>query len=275
MLIALSLTKDGGHDLAPERTSSSGGACLLNNFLQAVHLQEQAKHPGGSQDKAEEQRRRSESLQHKLEEMSKEKAAVEAHADLLEKALMKLSVDNSKPQSQAYLPVFGSNCMSFPYPPIYLTLNANACFSMQHSESDLQTQVRSPFSEETCKEVEGLEVADWGRTKENFTAAYQPQAHSTHAARTWRVYIEGQADLYSHLQVVEGPAFVPSQGWTTFDPRGSVVLSAVFDHPKTLKPEEAATIPLRDYARLWTVTILCPSLSLVRPPTQFAARISG
>lgn len=59
-----------------------------------------------TQDKAEEQRRRSESLQHELEEMSKEKAAVEAHADLLEKALMKLSVDNSKPQPQARLPAF-------------------------------------------------------------------------------------------------------------------------------------------------------------------------
>ena len=61
------------------------------------------------------------------------------------------------------------------------------------------------------------------------------------------------SDLQNYLQAVEIPAFVPSQGWTTFDPRGSVVLSAVFDHPKTLKPKEAATISLRDYARLWTV----------------------
>lgn len=60
---------------------------------------------------------------------------------------------------------------------------------------------------------------------------------------------------YSYwLQTPESPAFIPSLGWTIFDPRGSVVLSAVFDQPKMLTPKEAATISLRDFARLWRVS---------------------
>lgn len=52
------------------------------------------------QDKYNEQKRDLELLHQQIQELSRDKAAVEAHADLLEKALMKLSKDNSelKPQ---------------------------------------------------------------------------------------------------------------------------------------------------------------------------------
>lgn len=56
-----------------------------------------------------------------------------------------------------------------------------------------------------------------------------------------------------HCQDQQIPPFVPSKGWSAFNPRGNVVLSAVFDQPKSLSPNEAGMISLEDIARLWTV----------------------
>ena len=50
------------------------------------------------QDKQDEQQRKLERMQQQLIAMEKEKNAVEAHADVLEKALMKLSMDNAQVQ---------------------------------------------------------------------------------------------------------------------------------------------------------------------------------
>ena len=95
-------------------------------------------------------------MQHELEEMSKEKAAVEAHADLLEKALMKLSVDNSKPQSQADIPIF------------VLKLQFDPLLKLQSTSFEVQMQVSlcsSPnwtskcnYSQDKCEKIEGLAV---------------------------------------------------------------------------------------------------------------------
>ena len=54
------------------------------------------------------------------------------------------------------------------------------------------------------------------------------------------------------VQTDETPIFIPSLGWTSFDPRGSVVLCVVFDEPKKLAAKQAAGITLRDHAKLWT-----------------------
>ena len=54
------------------------------------------------------------------------------------------------------------------------------------------------------------------------------------------------------MQTDETPIFIPSLGWTSFDPRGSVVLCVVFDEPRKLTAKQAASITLRDHAKLWT-----------------------
>jgi len=59
-------------------------------------------------------------------------------------------------------------------------------------------------------------------------------------------------DTAALTQTDETPIFIPSLGWTSFDPRGSVVLCAVFDPPRKLTAQQAATITLRDHAKLWT-----------------------
>lgn len=53
-----------------------------------------------AQDKQQEQKRSIEAIQKELEQARKDKATVEAHAEVLEKALMKMSMDNSKPPPQ-------------------------------------------------------------------------------------------------------------------------------------------------------------------------------
>ena len=58
------------------------------------------------------------------------------------------------------------------------------------------------------------------------------------------------------MQTDESPIFIPSLGWTSFDPRGSVVLCVVFDPPKKLSAKQAATITLRDHAKLWTQYVI-------------------
>lgn len=50
------------------------------------------------QDKYEEQRRRLDKLEHELASMKKEKALLEAHAEVLEKALMKSAMENAEVQ---------------------------------------------------------------------------------------------------------------------------------------------------------------------------------
>ena len=56
----------------------------------------------------------------------------------------------------------------------------------------------------------------------------------------------------------DAPAdFIPSQGWMTFDPKASVILTTIFEPPKRISAEDAASIPLQEYAMLWRVSISC------------------
>lgn len=81
-------------------------------------------------------------------------------------------------------------------------------------------------------------------------------------ARKEKVEVEAHADVLeralmkmsmekAQVQTDETPIFIPSLGWTSFDPRGCVVLCVVFDPPKKLTAKQAATITLRDHAKLW------------------------
>lgn len=76
------------------------------------------------QDKQEEQQRNIEYIKLELEEVRKEKAAVEAHADVLEKALMKLSMDNSKSKVQVFL------CFSSAVPALCLISKMSKLFGL-------------------------------------------------------------------------------------------------------------------------------------------------
>lgn len=42
-------------------------------------------------------------------------------------------------------------------------------------------------------------------------------------------------------------------GWTSFDPRGSIVLNAIFDTPLKLNPMQVARLTLTEVAKLWRV----------------------
>lgn len=57
----------------------------------------------------------------------------------------------------------------------------------------------------------------------------------------------------SVLQTKSSPIFIPALGWTSFEPKGSIVLSAIFSSPKKMSAEEVARISLRDHMRLWKV----------------------
>lgn len=49
------------------------------------------------------------------------------------------------------------------------------------------------------------------------------------------------------------PVFIPALGWRSFDPKGSIVLSVVFDQPRKLTSEQVNRISVRDHCRLWRV----------------------
>ena len=87
---------------------TTAGPCMATDNYHRISVRNLTQQPshgwtprGGHvmmQDKQDEQQRKLERMQQQLIALEKEKRSVEAHADVLEKALMKLSMDNAQVQ---------------------------------------------------------------------------------------------------------------------------------------------------------------------------------